>query len=428
MKGTLTMSHRELERLKVIHSVIQKRIPWSQAARQLNLCRRQIGYMCARVRREGNTGIIHRLRGRPSNHQLDPVRLKTALDLVEQKYPDFGPTFANEKLREIHGVVVSTFSLRQGMIQRGLWRSHKQRTQHRAWRERRPCLGQLIQLDGSPHAWFESRGPKCTLLIYIDDATSRILHGEFVDSEDTHNLMKTTRDYLLIHGRPGAFYVDRDSIYKTSRQPSIEEQLQGDSPLPQFTRAMKELDIEVLCAFSPQAKGRVERGFKTHQDRLVKELRLAGISDIDAANRFLKKIYIPRHNDRFAVAPAQRTDAHRALLPHPKIDEILSIRVPRVLANDFTLRHNNRFFQITPVQPLRVRPRDIITIEIRLDGSVYLRFKGALLNYKSIPKKPCRTPEPIEKTRAAVPWKPPKDHPWRKAFLTPKKHAPVQFL
>ena len=191
---------------------------------------------------------------------------------------------------------------------------------------------------------------------------------------------------------------------------------------------MKELGIDVLCAFSPQAKGRVERGFKTHQDRLVKELRLAGISDIPSANRFLKKIYIPRHNDRFAVAPAHRLDAHRPLLPHQKIDEILSIRVPRVLANDFTLRHNNRFFQITPVQPLRVRPRDIITIETRLDGSVFLRFKGAFLNYKAIPKKPCRTPQLIKRPRTTKPWKPPKDHPWRKAFLTPKTHTPVQFL
>jgi hypothetical protein len=415
----LIMSVKEIDKLKVIHNVLQKRLKQRQAARQLGISTRQVRRLCKRVRREGNRGILHRLRGLPSNHQLKAGLLQEALEKVKTLYPDFGPTFANEKLKKVHGIVLSTRTLRQEMIQAGLWRPRKHKVKHRAWRERRACVGELEQLDGSDHDWFEGRGPRCVLLIFIDDATGRILYGEFIPVEDTLNLLRAAKAYLLLHGRPLAFYVDKDSIYKINRQATVEEQLRDEQPLTQFTRAMKELGIEVLTAHSPQAKGRVERGFLTHQDRLVKELRLAGISTIEAANRFLREVYIPDHNARCAVEPANRTDAHRPLLPSHRLEEILSIRTERVVANDFTLRFHNRFFQITADQPVRVRPKDKVLAEIRLDGSTHLRLKERYLNFKPLAQRPYKpfyahkkAPCAVSKTR---PYKPPMSHPWKAA-------------
>ena len=234
--------------------------------------RRQIGNLVARIRSEGHRGIIHRLCGRSSNHQVNADLLEQALSaLHDPRYDGFGPTLANEKLAGLYGIEVSTSALRKVMLQTELWTSRTYAFKHRSWRERRSCVGELVQLDGSDHDWFEGRGPRCVLILYIDDATSRLLYGEFVDVEDTFTLLSTTGAYLGSHGRPLAFYVDKDSIYKVNRQATIEEELQDLHPITQFTRAMSELGIEVICANTPQAKGRVERSFGTQQDRLVKE-------------------------------------------------------------------------------------------------------------------------------------------------------------
>lgn len=237
---------------------------------------------------------------------------------------------------------------------------------------------------------WKAAAPRCVLLIYIDDATSRILDGQFVAVEDTVTLLDATKTYLKRHGRPVAFYVDKDSIYRVNRQATIEEQLQDTAPVTQFTRAMTELGIAVIPAHSPQAKGRVERGFKTHQDRLVKELRLAKISTVPGANHFLQQRYLPMHNARFAVEPANPTDAHRPLRTRDDLDAILSVQTVRALGRDFTLRRDNRFFQVLPAQPVRVRPRDRILVEQRLDGSVHLRAKGGYLAFRPIAKPPSR--------------------------------------
>ena len=362
MEEQVTMTTRELDRLKVIHQVLQRKLSWPQAAAQLARSVRQVGRLCARVRTDGHKGIVHRLRGRPSNHRLPMGRLAKTLALVKTRYPDFGPTFANEKLRERHRVQLSTETLRQGMIRAGLWRPRHRKVPHRAWRPRRACVGELIQLDGSEHAWFEGRGPRCVLLLYIDDATSRLLDGEFVPVEDTLTLLRATKTYLKHHGRPIAFYVDKDSIYQVNRQATIEEQLQDSAPLTQFTRAMAELSIEVIPAHSPQAKGRVERSFGTHQDRLVKELRLAGISDQEAATRFLRRRYLPAHNRHYAVEPANPTDAHRPLLRTHDLGAICSVQTVRTVEHDFTVRLQNRFFQLGPTQPVRLRPKDTVLI------------------------------------------------------------------
>ena len=418
MKEQLTMSNRDIDKLKVISNVINGHLTWDQAAEQLQLCRRQIGYLCAQVRKEGHRGILHGLRGKPSHHQLAPGLLGRAIThLKKPRYSGFGPTFAQEKLEELHGIIVSPSALRQGMIREGLWRPRKHGPEHRAWRERRSCVGALVQLDGSDHDWFEGRGPRCVLIVYIDDATSRILYARFVNVEDTLTLLTTTRAYIQRYGRPIAYYVDKDSIYKINRKASVDEELKDSEPITQFTRAMTELGIEVICAHSPQAKGRVERSFGTHQDRLVKELRLAGISDQVKANDFLEAIYIPAHNAKFAVPPANTTNAHRPLLKTQILDHSLSIRAPRVLGNDYTLHYQKRLFQLLPDQPVRLRPKQIILVETRLDGSTHLRTHETYLHFKVILKKPAGVTVQHRilqtATKRSVPYKPAPTHPWR---------------
>lgn len=435
MEQILTMSNREIDRLGVLNNVIAGKLTRNEAGAQLDLCKRQIGRLCKKVREKGNAGIIHGLRGKPSNNQLDSGLLEEAMKLVKSKYSDFGPTFANEKLEELHGIRLSVFVLRKAMIKEGLRRAKKNKPKHREWRPRRSCVGELVQLDGSEHDWFEGRGPKCALLVFIDDATSRILYAVFVTVEDTLNLMTATKSYLLLNGRPLFWYVDKDSIYKINRQADIEEDLRDTQPLTQFTRAMGELGIQVINAHSPQAKGRVERGFGTHQDRLVKELRLAGISTMKAANTFLAEIYVPKHNARFAVAPENGTNVHRALLKRHRLDETLSLRTQRIVANDFTVRQDNRFFQLLADQPVRVRPKDTVLVEMRLDGSRHLRFKDMYLNFKSIAKPPYRPfyagkKEVVSATGLPRFNKPAQNHPWKKSYLGIRRapSAPVPCL
>lgn len=406
MDARLNMSNKDIDRLRTIRSVIDRKLTWSEAAEVLALSDRQVGRLCARVREEGNRGILHRLCGRSSNNRLDDEVLERSLSaLHDPLWEGFGPAFAQEKLGKYHRIRLGTETVRKLMVLTHLWEPHRRGGKHRAWRERRRCVGMLVQLDGSDHDWFEGRGPRCVLLIYIDDATSRILHGEFVTVEDTANLMRTTRTYLQRHGRPVAYYVDKDSIYKVNRQATVEEELRDEQPLTQFTRAMRELGVEVIAANSPQAKGRVERGFDTHQDRLVKELRLRGISDIPSANRYLWEEYIPDHNGRCEVDPAQVGDAHRPLLPSHDLDAVLCLKTEREVQNDFTVRFQNRFFQVEKEQPVRIWRKAKITVQQRLDGSMRLVFKGRDLNFRQIPGRALqkglqrRLEAPVPRTR-----------------------------
>jgi hypothetical protein len=362
----------------------------------------------------------------PSNNQLKPGLLEEAIKFVKSNYPDFGPTFANEKLLRKHKLVLSAPTLRRAMIKEGLWRPRKSKPKHRDWRQRRSCVGEMVQLDGSVHDWFEGRGQKCVLLVFIDDATSRILYACFITVEDTLNLMAAAKSYLRINGRPMAWYVDKDSIYKINKQATIEDELRDEQPLTQFTRAMRELDITVITAHSPQAKGRVERGFGTHQDRLVKELRLAGISNMQDGNIFLAEIYVPDHNAQFAVAPANNTNVHRPLLKSHCLEELLSLRTERTVAQDYTVRKDNQFFQLLAEQPVRVKPKDKVLVEMRLDGSRHIRFKDQYLQFKNIAKPPYRGFYAGRKEIGTVngpmkPNRPAKNHPWRKYnFVAPK--------
>lgn len=409
----ISMRTGDIDRLREIRDVIDGKRSQVEAGKALDLSDRQVRRLCVRVRRHGNRGILHGLCKRPSNHQLDPDVLEQALGALHDPLWDgFGPRFATDKLENLHSIRLGAGTVRKLMIRTEIWRVARRGKRHRSWRPRRICLGMLTQLDGSPHKWFEERGPECVLLIYIDDATSQILYGEFVKVEDTLTLMRTTKVYLQTWGRPVAFYVDRDSIYKVNRQASIDEELRDEHPMTQFTRAMAELGVVVIAANSPQAKGRVERGFNTHQDRLVKELRLRGISTMEAANRYLWDVYIPEHNARYAVAPASTSDLHKPLLASHNLDEILSLRTERTVFNDFTVRFRNRFFQILAEQPMRVRPKDKVSVEVRLDGSTHLRCRDCYLNFKTLPKRPERPPERAQPVVGGRPFVGTASPPW----------------
>lgn len=415
----LELRMRDIDRLKVMQYLIEGRLKVRQACRQLNLSSRQVLRLKKRFKREGPRALVHGLRGHPSNHRLTPSTVERAIALLRQPdYAGFGPTLALEKLPK--DIRLSIWSLRQAMIQKGLWKARRSTERHRAWRPRRDCLGELLQVDGSEHDWFEGRAQRCWLIAYIDDATSRLMHAEFVDAEDTVTLMRLTGTYLKTHGRPLAFYVDKDSIYKTNRKATVHEELHDLYPITQFTRAMEELGIQVICADSPQAKGRVERLFNTLQDRLVKELRLRHISTKEEANRFLWEVYIPDHNVRFAIAPANTTDAHRHLLKTHRLTEILSLRAERTLANDWTVRFNNQYFQILPRQG--IRPPQTLEVEVRLNGVVHLRFKGRYLRYKRIERPLPKVASPQTAVDRFLrnlmakkkPWRPAATHPWRR--------------
>lgn len=419
----LTM--RDLDRLKVIQEAIDGRLKIVQAAEQLDLTDRHVRRLCANVRKHGPGCLAHALRGKPSNNRTDEDLVDRALALVKEHYQDFGPTLASEKLLERHGVDLSAPTLRRRMIPAGMWRPRRYKKRHRAWRPRKACMGELVQVDGSDHDWFEGRGPRCTLIVFIDDATSRILWAEFAKVEDTLTLMRLAGSYLRRRGRPWAFYVDRDSIYTINKGQLVGEQLREEQPLTQFTRAMRELDIRVQCASSPQAKGRVERGFKTHQDRLVKELRLAGANSIEQANLLLRSGYLKGHNKRFSVPPASRTDAHRPLHPEQRLDRILSLRSERTIFNDFTLRWKGQFLQLLERQQFRIKPGQHVQVEVRLDGSMHVKGEDGYLNYKTIAKpryrpflvaQPSNAKQRIDPRTKGVGSKPSADHPWRRLF------------
>ena len=419
MDEVVNMSNRNIDRLRVIRDVLDGKLTQIEAGAILKRSDRQIRRLCEKVKRQGNAGIRHGLCGQRSNNRLEVELLEQALSaLHDPLWKGFGPTFALEKLDEYYGINLGEGTVRKLMTSSGIWQARHRGARHRSWRPRRICVGMLTQLDGSDHDWFEGRGPRCALIIYIDDATSQVLYGEFAKVEDTLTLMRTTKTYLQKRGRPVAFYVDKDSIYKVNRQASVDEDLRDEYPMTQFTRAMSELGVAVIAADSPQAKGRVERGFDTHQDRLVKELRLRGISTMEAANRYLWDDYTPEHNARYAVDPASSSDVHKPLLAQHDLEKILSLRTERTVYNDFTVRFKKHFLQILSQQPLRVRPKSKVFVEVRLDGSTHVRFKDCYLNFKTLPKRPERPPERRKYAKPGSPayryYKPAAAHPWRR--------------
>ena len=412
----LHMSSRDMERYDIIKRLLRGAVSGTLAARQLHLSVRQTKRLKAGVKKKGAAALIHGNRGRLSNRRLSEGKRRRIVRLVSDKYFDFSPTFAAEKLRETHGIKHDPKTIRGIMIDSGIWpkKRKRQSQQHRSWRVRRPAYGDLIQFDGSYEHWFEERGGEVCLLAAIDDATGQIVHAAFAKHEGVVPVCGFWEDYLTKNGKPLALYLDKFSTYRMN-QPLAQES--GDT-LTQFQRAMQELHIEVIHASSPQAKGRVERLFHTLQDRLIKELRLNNISDMAAANQFLVKQFIPAFNRKFAVEPKIKGNHHRPLKKRQAkaLPSILCRQEERTVRNDFTVSFKKQWYQLTAQQPVTVCKKDIITIEERRDGSIHLRLRGKYLNWKALPTRP-------QKVSRKQPWvlpataqtkrKPAINHPWR---------------
>lgn len=424
----IELSARERERLKVLHEVEQGHLKQIEAARRLRLSDRQVRRLQARLRQRGDGGIVHRLRGRPSNRKIPETLKQRALrELRQARYAGFGPTLASEHLAA-HQVRVSRETLRGWMSEAGVWRPRARRVKAvHVWRPRRSAFGELVMMDSSPYRWLEERGPAGHLIALIDDATSRA-YGRLVEHDSTEENLRTLRGWLERYGRPLALYTDKSGLFVTSRPVQWQEQLRGEPARTQIGRALQELDIEWIAAHSPQAKGRIERLFGTLQDRLVKEMRLRGIDTLEAANRFLEISFWPWWETRFARRPAQSGDAHRRLERTHRLEEILSVRVARTVAADHTVSWNGERWGV-PRQEVCAGLRGArAEIERRLDGSHWLRFRGRYLPLRACPAAPRsatpsglrppgvadRKPKPTTKTKTH--YSPPPDHPWRKPW------------
>jgi hypothetical protein len=393
MTGTLTMSMKERERLKVIHRIDNHELTVALGAEALHLSERQLYRILKRYRQHGDAGILHRQRGQPSHRAYPAATKAKALRLYRERYADYGPKLFSEMLEEHHNLTIAPETLRRWLMANGLWAGSRKKRPHRKRRPRREAIGSLVQLDGSLHDWFEGRGPTCTLLVFIDDASDRS-YLRFVNSENTAEVFSSIRLYFERYGIPQAFYTDFGGVFYGEEKPT------------EYQRAMRALGVETRFAKSPQAKGRVERSNRTHQDRLVKALRRHRIKTIAAANRFLEKSYLKKHNDRFAACD-NLSDLHRSC-EGIDLDNILCFETKRQVHNDYTITLNAQYIQLlrgsAPLPP----PKCDVTIRQWLDGSLHLFYNDQELDYQQLnekPKRPHPRPRPAE------------DHPWRRRAL-----------
>lgn len=422
-KDIIAMSKRELKRLAVIHKVLEKRLAQVKAAEMLDLSDRQVRRIMRRIEVGGDPAIVHGNRGKGSPFKLPNDQEEKIMNIIDKRYYDFGPTFAAEKLLECEKIKISREKLRQLMIEHDIdYPRRKQKGKIHQWRERKHCRGEMIQMDGSDHDWLESRGPKIVFMGYIDDASGEVF-GRFYGYEGTFPAMDSFRQYMASYSIPFSFYVDRHSAYKTTRQPNLDEDLKGEFAKTQFARALNELDIKIIFAQSPQAKGRIERAFETLQDRLVKEMRLAGISTLEQANSFLEG-YLPKYNARFAVKPLRKTNLHRPVPKNLNLKEIFCIKEYRTISNGFTFNWRNRMFLIK--NPSITMKKQRICVMEHFDGEITLKLKDKYISFVEITQKDIRamaedrraTQKVIRKAR--IYYAPPKDHPWRRWVPTKK--------
>lgn len=426
MDKTLTMSTKELSRLEVMQRLKDKRLIQKEAATVLGLSIRQIKRLWQKYQKQDAKGLISKRRGKPSNNRIDAGVSQKVLDLIKKKYADFGPTLAHEKLLEIHKVQLSRESVRKMMIAEGLWKPRRaKKSAVHQMRERRACLGELVQIDGSDHAWFEARGERCTLLVFIDDATGKLLELLFVHDETFFAYCEASRQYFERSGKPVAFYSDKHGVFRIN----IQQPLGEGRGMTQFGRAMHELDIQIICANSPQAKGRVERANQTLQDRLVKELRLRNLSTIEAGNQYLSE-FREDFNRRFAVPPRSTHDAHRPLLKTENLDLILTRQDTRLLSKNLTIQFNKIIYQIQSDRPGYALRNAQVTICENAQGVVTILYKNKSLPYTIFKKLPHQA-ETVDSKNLNhvihVPIPPPSDHPWR-SYGKPLNGNPIQVV
>jgi len=404
---TVQMSVQELKRVHVIRQAMNKALRQREAGEVLGLTARQVRRLIQRVRAEGDAGLVHRSRGTPSNRRYRPALKARVLRLYAKHYRDFGPTLAAEKLAEQQGIMLSAETLRQWLRATGVTHFQRRKRPHRAWRARKAHVGELVQLDGSHHDWFEGRGPRCVLMAYIDDASSRVC-ARFYEYEGTIPARDSFERYVRRYGVPHSVYTDKHTTYCALGEPTVAQQLAGEKPQSQFERALAELGVTVIPAHSPQAKGRVERLFKTLQDRPVKDLRLAGLATIEAANQFVET-WLPRYNRRFAIQPAQAADLHRPSPTARELDRMLCLKMTRVVRRDWTVAHHGQLFQIET----QIHTQAVL-VEDHLDGTMRITHRGQPLRYHAITARPVRVMAPTPPAVAQRLVKPKPTHPWHR--------------
>jgi transposase len=418
----LTMSNAELNKLEIMQKLKEKKITQHEAGKMLGLSERQIKRLYKQYREQGTAGLVSKRRGQKSNHQMKEGVRKKALDLLSGKYRGFGPTLGCEKLVEVEDMKISVESVRKIMLTEGLWKSRRVRkiVTHQM-RERRPCFGELVQIDGSPHDWFEGRGPGCVLIVFIDDATGKLVQLRFVERESFFSYCEVAEGYFRQCGKPVAFYSDKHGIFRVN----IPNCSSGDN-LTQFGRAMQQLDIEIICASTPQAKGRVERANQTLQDRLVKEMRLLGISNMTAGNAFLPE-FMADFNRRFAVEPTSQHDAHRPLTSLDNLAIILTWQEPRILTKNLSVQFDKVVYQIQTQHPTYALRNATVTVCRNAHGIVTILYKGDPLDYTIFHKQP-KQAEVVPSKEIDLAFqnqrkahKPAPDHPWRNPHLSSKK-------
>jgi len=416
-QSIITMTNQEAERLTIINNLIAKKINGTDAGKLLNLSLRQTKRLKSRVIKEGTQGIIHKLRGQSGHNKIEEKLKRKVKRIIKKNYADFGPTLATEKLMEIHKINLGVTTIRNLMIEEEFFKTkkRKQNQKHRVWRERKECYGEMQQFDGSYHKWLEKRNgnKELCLLASIDDATGKITKLKFGKNEGVVEVFTFWKDYLQTKNKPVAIYLDKFSTYKVNHKNATD----NHELLTQFQRACNDLNINLISAHSPQAKGRIERLFETLQDRLVKELRLQNISDAKTANKFLEETFIEDFNNRFSVVPTKDTNLHKPLTQYDQtnLDKIFSIQSQRQIKNDFTVQFKNIWYQLDEIQPATVYKKDLVLIEERLDGSIHLSKKEKYLNFKKLPARPEKIKTKlIALTPSKAPWIPPANHPWRK--------------
>ena len=409
----VTMSKEELSRLEVLERLQEKRMGQRTAAEILGVSVRHVKRLLRSYRSEGAAGLVSKQRGKPSHHQLDTEIVQAALDLLKGRYADFGPTLAHEKLVEREGLKLCLGSTRKIMIEEGIWKAKRARkVEKHPLRERRACYGELEQMDGTDHDWFEGRSERCTLLVMIDDATGQLGALSFVPEESFFGYCGLLRQYLAAHGRPAGLYTDKHGIFRVNMPNAVS----GDN-LTQFGRAMHSLEIPILCANTPQAKGRVERVNETLQDRLVREMRLLGITTMQQGNAYLPE-FILDFNARFAVQPRSSLDAHRPLLTHQNLDQILAWQEPRSVSKNLTIQFKNVVYQIQTDRPAYAWHNAQVNICQDALGQVTILYKNNPLDY-TIFHKQTRQAEVVTAKQVnhvllnqSKTHKPAPNHPW----------------
>ena len=416
------LTEKEQHKLTIINKAIAHEITNDQAAKKLQLSLRQIKRLKQQVKLLGKKAIVHKLKGEKSNHHIDDAVKKQAIEIIKNSYADFKPILAAEKLQELHGIPITAQTARIWMTEAGIWkpRRKKKTGNYHAWRPRKEYYGEMEQLDGSYHYWFEDRfvdeqgNPiEVCLLAFIDDATGEITKACFAANEGVIAVFTFCKAYVLEKGKPKHIYLDKFSTYKINHKAAVD----NSDLMTQFQRAMKTLAINPIPANSPQAKGRVERLFKTLQDRLIKEMRLAKITTPEEGNVFLRDVFIPKFNKRFSVIPAKAGDLHEPLTKEDKkhLNRIFSIQSSRTVNNDFTIQFKNTWYQLDEVQPVTIRAKEKVLVEEWLDGTIHFSNKGKYLNVIVLPERPQKqTKNPPILTTHKLNYKPPQNHPWRR--------------